>query len=112
MSLLDFVTAYFIGTLKVAFIDASLGSLLFSSILDNEAVQEQAKVVLIAEVILVIVISAVVTNIATTFVTELTADDKVLDDGGSGSIANSTSVEKGPFATSLEERIMEEEDKD
>eukprot|EP00466_Bigelowiella_natans_P018961 jgi/Bigna1/141698/aug1.64_g16406 len=108
MTLANFVTAYFIGTLKVAFIDASLGSLLFSSILDTEAVQEQAKFVLIAEVVLVVLISAVVTNIATTFVTELTADDSAAADEGASTNANTTAEEEGPLAMSLEERIKEE----
>mmetsp|Transcript_10946 Transcript_10946/g.17286 ORF Transcript_10946/g.17286 Transcript_10946/m.17286 type:complete len:508 (-) Transcript_10946:85-1608(-) len=95
MGLREFMVAYFIGTTKVAFIDASLGSLLLSQFVSDTQMQQQAKMILGTEVVLVVIISAVVTNIATKFVSDLIHDDS----GDSFENATQTKLKPTPMGT-------------
>jgi hypothetical protein len=73
----EFFAAHFIGTLKVAILDAFLGSLLLQAVTDNTALEESAKVLVIVETVGLILVSVVVTNVATNVFTQLLADEGV-----------------------------------
>lgn len=61
----EFFAAHFIGTFKVAILDAYFGSLLLSSVVDSAETQAASRNALIGETIVIIVVSVILTNVAT-----------------------------------------------
>ena len=80
----EFFAAHFIGTLKVALLDAFLGSLLLQAVTDTQALEESTKTVVILETVSLILVSVVVTNIATNVFTQLLAEEGVSMDNMMG----------------------------
>eukprot|EP00802_Teleaulax_amphioxeia_P014029 Tamp_14087.p1 GENE.Tamp_14087~~Tamp_14087.p1 ORF type:complete len:547 (+),score=93.16 Tamp_14087:48-1643(+) len=73
----EFFAAHFLGTLKVAILDAYLGSLLLQAVTDNTALEVSTKVLVIVETLGLILVSVVVTNVATNVFTQLLAEEGV-----------------------------------
>jgi len=73
----EFFVAHFIGTFKVALLDAYLGSLLLQSIQDTEAVAQQTRTALVVETSILLIVSIVVTNIATSIFAQILTEEGV-----------------------------------
>ena len=77
----EFFAAHFIGTLKVAILDAYLGSLLLQAVTDSDALEESTKTLVIVETVGLILVSVIVTNVATSVFTQILAEEGVsMDD--------------------------------
>ncbi|CAE7793543.1 CPK3 [Symbiodinium sp. CCMP2456] len=68
----DFAAAHFVGCLKTAFLDASFGMLLLTSVgNDGSAVQSQAQQIVLVESIAFAVVAILVSTVATRLISEL-----------------------------------------
>jgi uncharacterized membrane protein YdjX (TVP38/TMEM64 family) len=77
----EFFAAHFIGTFKVALLDAFLGSLLLQAVQDAEAVAQQTRTALVVETGILLIVSIVVTNIATSVFAQIMTEEGVsMDD--------------------------------
>eukprot|EP00667_Euglena_gracilis_P010650 EG_transcript_10861 len=83
MRLAEFMPAQLIGALKVCFVDAYLGNLLIRSTLDSGALGT-GRTVMIAETVGLVLISVVVTSVATDLFTKVLAGEGWDNTPGSG----------------------------
>lgn len=83
--LADFAVAHFLGCLKTAFLDASFGMLLLTTVtLDESAVQSQAQQIVLAETAAFAVVAVLVGTVATRLASELLG----LEEGTEGTDLN------------------------
>lgn len=75
----EFFAAHFLGTMKVAILDAYLGSLLLQAVTDTEKLQAQTKLALVLETGGLLLVSVLVTNLATQIFTQIMAEEGVSD---------------------------------
>lgn len=107
----EFFAAHFIGSSKTAFIDAYLGSILLSAVLDEGSIKEQAQGALVFETVAIVAISILVSTYATELFTQV-LDEEGVDAGklmGFGQQGDSATEEKEKIvdnmATATEEFI-------
>ena len=79
MKLWQFMPAQFLGALKVGLVDAYLGNLLVQSAISAEAMGT-TRIVIVAETVGLIVLSIVVTSVATSIFTQILAAEGYNDD--------------------------------
>jgi len=71
----EFFAAHFIGTMKVAILDAYLGSLLLQAATESSRLEEQTRGAVIIETVALVAISAFVTTYATNIFTTILAEE-------------------------------------
>jgi len=76
----EFFAAHFIGSSKTAFIDAYLGSILLSAVLDEGSIKDQAQGALVFETVAIMAISILVSTYATELFTQV-LDEEGVDAG-------------------------------
>jgi uncharacterized membrane protein YdjX (TVP38/TMEM64 family) len=92
----EFFAAHFIGSSKTAFIDAYLGSILLSAVLDEGSIKDQAQGALVFETVAIMGISILVSTYATELFTQV-LDEEGVDAGqlmGFGQDAEESTTEE------------------